>query len=95
MYKFRNYISISFLALFIAAQSTVLHHFSHDDASIPCKICLVSQHLQTLDYTPVAVTEVPVTIYVLVIQEPKNEYAFAKAETLSTSYASRPPPVTC
>jgi hypothetical protein len=95
MYKFRNFISISFLALFIAAQSTVLHHFSHDDASIPCNICLVAQHLQTLDYTTVTFTEVPVTIYVLVMQETKNEYAFAKAETLSTYYASRPPPVIC
>jgi hypothetical protein len=95
MYTLRNYISISFLALFLAAQSTALHQFSHSDATVPCKICLVAQHFQTLDYTPVAVTEAPVGIYVMVPQETKNEYAFAKAETLSTYYASRPPPVTC
>ncbi|WP_194851264.1 hypothetical protein [Nonlabens antarcticus] len=55
----------------------------------------MGQHFQSLTFNSAAVVQVPVNILVAVKKDTENYYAFAKAETLSTYYASRPPPVTC
>ncbi|PRP67040.1 hypothetical protein [Nonlabens agnitus] len=95
MQKVKTYISVGFILLFLSMQLGSVHQFTHDDGSLPCTICLVSQHAQTLDYTPANFIEVPVFFMPHVEQDVVIEYAFAKAEHLSHYHLSRPPPVDC
>ena len=90
--KFRNFISLSLLVLFFAAQSTALHQFSHEDAAAPCKICLVSHQFHHLDFATPAIAQVPISIQAFFYQKVEKEFAFAKANSLSFYHLSRPPP---
>jgi len=91
--KTQKYLSTGLILLLFAMQLGTLHQFSHDENSVPCKICLTAHQAQSLDYNPVAGIEAPEVSWVFIKQDIGTEYAFAKAELLSFSYLSRPPPV--
>lgn len=78
----------------LGMQLSALHHATHDDDSTECEICLYSENVAQLEWQPATTSAVVVTIPVEVEQMDVDYYAFAKADSFSIYYPTRPPPVT-
>ncbi|WP_124979992.1 hypothetical protein [Nonlabens xiamenensis] len=88
----KSILATIFLMVFAAAQLTALHEFSHDDQGSDCEICLIAHDFQQTDF---ALTEAisfeiveinPVSKLMIV------ETAFAKADSHTSLFFTRPPP---
>ncbi len=95
MSKWNRFLSIFMLLAFCAIQLGAAHQLSHEeDDAQHCEMCLVIQHSQSQDFVPVASLqiEVPVSFDIVEVGVCGN-YAFAKAESITTLHTTRPPPV--
>lgn len=80
------------LLLFIAAQASVIHEFSHDDDMQECEVCFIAHDFQSVSFDITPVIEVPATIIPYSKKEIEIDIAFAKAESQLKIHTTRPPP---
>lgn len=93
--NFKNFISAGLVLIFLSMQLGSLHQLTHDDSTVPCKVCITAQQSQGLDYLLQNQVQIPNPTWIFISIEDQVEYAFAKAEPLSYYHLSRPPPVNC
>lgn len=81
------------MLLFIAAQASIIHEFSHDnDDAQDCEICLIAHDFQSVSYDIAPAIQGPSQIIPHVKKETIIDIAFAKAESQPTTHTTRPPP---
>ena len=92
MQKYQHIIASFLLLLFIAAQTSMLHEFSHEDDAQECNICLLAHDFQSESFDIAPAIEIPTQVNSHAKREVIIDLAFAKAESLSKIYTTRPPP---
>jgi len=88
----KSIIASFLLLLFIAAQLSVVHEFSHEEDSTECAICIVAQDFQTQSFDVAAAVEFDPIAFVRIKEKIDVDLAFAKAESQSIIHTTRPPP---
>lgn len=78
----------------LGIQLSALHHATHDADSADCEICLYADQIAQLEWQPTTAQDVSTNFIPHLEQCDDDDYAFAKAESFSIYYPTRPPPVT-
>jgi hypothetical protein len=92
MLKIKNLVSVLLLAIFVSVQLMDFHTFTHDDDSVECEICVLSNQQDSLDYDLPAPALIPVTVLHEYAVTMVDYNAFAKAQSYTNFHLSRPPP---
>ncbi|AGC77364.1 hypothetical protein LX97_01663 [Nonlabens dokdonensis] len=91
--KYQNIIVSFLLLLFVAAQASIIHEFSHQDDAQDCEICLVAHDFQSISYDIAPAIDAPYQVSPPIKKEIAIDIAFAKAESQPTIHTTRPPPL--
>lgn len=81
------------LLLFIAAQVSVIHEFSHDDDAQECEVCLIAHDFQSQSFDTAVSVSYELTAPTNIKDRIVVSFAFAKADSQLSTYTTRPPPI--